>query len=902
MDVLRDAPVVERERSLLLEQESAAPAARFLSLQSLAKRAVGGEKHTRRAGAIRDEPFLDEHIARADRIDRPERDAAFRHQHELSEARALPRGDLAGFLDEMRLELALLAKVRRDADDPVGLDPRADPRKPARGLDHFRGDDPVRRAARERAGRMHREERAHRRAVLALLRLQADLRGESREHRPMESAVVDLRAGLADLDREVLRAQLLELPDDIRPLAHALVGQHVLLAPLALLARAEFLPLLLPFGEPRLAAPRAPDAQIRREIARRVGEPRVHEVRGVALQLGADARILDGERRRDHEDVVHAALVDRREKHARKPRIERKNAHRLAELRQATFHRRRAELDERRAAIGDEPGGRRIDEREVLGLAEVQRLHLENDAREVRAQDLRLGELGAALEVLLGIQANRDARAKPPRAPCALPRACLRDLLDRQARHARLRAVAKDAREPRVDHRVDPRHGQRCLGDIRRKHDAPERAGREDPLLFLERLPREERKDLGARLAALARLRMAAEVLGGLADLAFARQEHEDIRQDAVRREGLVDLVDRARDRIEDAGILLVEVAALRRAIAGVDRIGAPGNLDDGRAAEMRRKPRDIDGRAREDHLEVGSPREKPSQVAEQEVDVEAALVRLVDDDGVVRVEPCVAARLREQHAVGQHLDERVASRFVAETHLHADDSARLHAEFLSDAPRDAARGDAAWLRVADAAEHAAPELEAELRQLRALAGARLARDDHDLVRGDRIAERVDRRRHRKLGRIGHRRHEHAPPRKLLGAPADCLVHRLERALVGDARVAKPLLEPTDPGTELPSLRRHHAFELPDQVLEEVGKKRHRTPTIAETAPKRLKSLPSFGRTAVCVRIVPRAFCAIALAKASTLLAESSQGLGEASLAHPARRQKHKRPRSGALR
>jgi hypothetical protein len=71
---------------------------------------------------------------------------------------------------------------------------------------------------------------------------------------------------------------------------------------------------------------------------------------------------------------------------------------------------------------------------------------------------------------------------------------------------------------------VDPRHGQRSLRDIGRKHDAPERARREDPLLLLERLPGEEREDLGARLAALALLRLATEGLGDLADLALARQ------------------------------------------------------------------------------------------------------------------------------------------------------------------------------------------------------------------------------------------------------------------------------------------------------------------------------------------------------------------------------------------
>ena len=46
-------------------------------------------------------------------------------------------------------------------------------------------------------------------------------------------------------------------------------------------------------------------------------------------------------------------------------------------------------------------------------------------------------------------------------------------------------------------------------------------------------------------------------------------------------------------------------------------------------------------------------------QVAEQEIDVQAALVRLVDDERVVGVEQRIALRLGEQDAVGHQLDRR---------------------------------------------------------------------------------------------------------------------------------------------------------------------------------------------------------------------------------------------------
>ena len=52
--------------------------------------------------------------------------------------------------------------------------------------------------------------------------------------------------------------------------------------------------------------------------------------------------------------------------------------------------------------------------------------------------------------------------------------------------------------------------------------------------------------------------------------------------------------------------------------------------------------------------------REQPVQVAEQEVDVQAALVRLVDDDRVVAAQQPVAPDLGEQQAVGHQPDARL--------------------------------------------------------------------------------------------------------------------------------------------------------------------------------------------------------------------------------------------------
>ena len=77
----------------------------------------------------------------------------------------------------------------------------------------------------------------------------------------------------------------------------------------------------------------------------------------------------------------------------------------------------------------------------------------------------------------------------------------------------------------------------------------------------------------------------------------------------------------------------------------------------------------DVDGGAGDNDLEVRAPLEQPAQVAEDEVDVEAAFVGLVDDHAVVALEPAVALDVVEEQAVGHHLDPRLLGHTLAETH-----------------------------------------------------------------------------------------------------------------------------------------------------------------------------------------------------------------------------------------
>ena len=244
---------------------------------------------------------------------------------------------------------------------------------------------------------------------------------------------------------------------------------------------------------------------------------------------------------------------------------------------------------------------------------------------------------------------------------------------------------------------------------------------------------------------------------GSLADLALAGQEDEHVAAGALARE----LVHRVEHRLLHVLVFLVLVRGFERAVAHFDRIGAARHFDHRRAVEMLREALGLDRRRGDDHLEIGAPRQQALQIPEQEVDVEAALVRLVDDDRVVGSQQPVALRLGEQDAVGHHLDVRVGRELVGEAHLVADRVAERALQLLRDARRHRARGDAARLRVADESVHAAPELEADLRKLRGLARAGLAADDDDLVLANRARDLLPPRDDRKvvgvarLGEIG---------------------------------------------------------------------------------------------------------------------------------------------------
>ena len=177
-------------------------------------------------------------------------------------------------------------------------------------------------------------------------------------------------------------------------------------------------------------------------------------------------------------------------------------------------------------------------------------------------------------------------------------------------------------------------------------------------------------------------------------------------------------------------------------------------------------KPVRVQRSRSDDEFQIGAARQQALQITEQEIDIERALVRLVDDDRVVMFEQRIALDLGQQDAVGHQLDGRIGRHFVVEAHLVADQSAQFRFQFLRDARCHRARRHPARLGVADDALYAAPKGETNLRQLRGLAGAGLAAHDHHLMLFDRLRQFLAAGDDRQISRIfdGLRRRDAGQP------------------------------------------------------------------------------------------------------------------------------------------
>ncbi len=448
---------------------------------------------------------------------------------------------------------------------------------------------------------------------------------------------------------------------------------------------------------------------------------------GCLLRLGGTfARVLHRQRRGDDQHFGQRLAVAGFENHAADTRVQRQSGKLAAQRGERIAVVHRAQFGEQLVAVGNRLARRRLDERKLLDGIQPQRLHAQNDGGQRRPLDLRRGEARPLGELGFVVQPDAHAVGHPAATAGALLRRRLADGLDLQHFHLVAVAVALYPRQTSVDDVADARHGERGFGHIGCQHDAPRTARGKHPVLLGLRQPGVQRQDFHAD--ALGVEMVFAQRRLGFADFALARQKHQNVAGAEPPK-----LVHRIADRRRLVAVITLVHA--KRPPAHFHRIQPPRNFDDwsksglpprsglrpvaaprGGAARLGaarrragsafgkvlRKPLSIDSGRSHDHFQVRTARQQLFEVTQQNVDVQAALVRLVDDQGVVGAQQRVGLGFRQQNAVSHQLDRRPGLQPVVEAHLVSGNRAQLAAEFLRHALGDTGGRQPPRLGVAD--------------------------------------------------------------------------------------------------------------------------------------------------------------------------------------------------------
>ena len=426
------------------------------------------------------------------------------------------------------------------------------------------------------------------------------------------------------------------------------------------------------------------------------------------------------------------------EQHAANARVDRQARQLAADVGHRTAALYRTQLLQQGKTVADRAPVGWLDKRKVLDSPQTQMQHLQDHGSQVGAANFRVGKLRPAVKVVLAVQAHADAGCHPTAAALTLIGAGLRDCLHGQPLHLGARAVTADARLSRINHINDTRHGQRGFRHVGGQHYAPPGVGGKDLLLLGGRQARVQRQNLGVLEVGL------AQVLGGVANLPLTRQEHQHIaRRLALTAFKLLNLAQRRDNALIDTQVILNGIALLvalgtERAIPDIHRVGATRHLDHRSVVEVRREALQVDGRRGNDHLEIRAFGQNGLEVTQQKIDVQAALVGLVDDQRVVTVEIAVVLGFSQQNTVGHQLDQRALGGLIGKTHLIAHQLAQRCLQLFGNARGHAAGRQPARLGVADQAVRTAPQFQADLGQLSGFTRAGFTGNHHHLMLGNR--------------------------------------------------------------------------------------------------------------------------------------------------------------------
>ena len=253
----------------------------------------------------------------------------------------------------------------------------------------------------------------------------------------------------------------------------------------------------------------------------------------------------------------------------------------------------------------------------------------------------------------------------------------MRNGFNRQPLGARAGIETADARQPGIHYIVDSWNRQRGFRNIGGYHDAPPGARVENPLLLGRGQPAKQRQYLGLSI------QLAFQQLAGFADITLGG--HKDQQVAAARRVGK-DFFHRLYSGIDIAVLAPFFQQFGQRPVVDFNRVHPSGNFNHRCSVEGLGKRFGVDRGRGDDDLQIRTLAAQQLQVAEQIVDIQAALVRLVDNDRIVLPKRSVALNFGQQHAIGDELDVGVRRGLVGEANFTAHLASPGRAQFLGNA------------------------------------------------------------------------------------------------------------------------------------------------------------------------------------------------------------------------
>ena len=201
----------------------------------------------------------------------------------------------------------------------------------------------------------------------------------------------------------------------------------------------------------------------------------------------------------------------------------------------------------------------------------------------------------------------------------------------------------------------------------------------------------------------------SADRVGCITNLPLTAEEDEDVSRP---------LCAKLSDRITDRLILIAIVVTIIpvRPVTHLDREGPATDLQDRRIIEMPAEAFGVDGRARDDHLQVWPLRQELLEIAQEKVDGETALMGLIDDQGVVSAKQAIMLNLGQQDSIGHHLDQGLVTAVIGKPNLVAHNTSELHVELFGNAVGHTSRGDPSRLGMADLAVDSPTHVKKDLR------------------------------------------------------------------------------------------------------------------------------------------------------------------------------------------